>query len=452
MSYKMINTMCVRATAPSGKDPSMTIALQMDDGSDQELKLVLYKVPPKYRVYLEDTMIGSTRVNHLIAAWRKDGEIEAAFWCGIPSDDNDTAKDDNDVYHDVMCDAYRTMMKGRGLSKSLIEVDTDTKPPTTMFDVIPGEYGAAVREATMQEYERNKEACFTTAFRSIEYGSWLDTIAKGGLKLLKDAGVGIAKGIVDAGTKSHSYGYSPVGDEAYFEVISQDGGLLEVMIMETEPSRQPYRRVIGVYNQYPTPICVLCSIAACISINTQIDIEKAYQVVNDVFPIENVPRYGLNPHDAFGKLQEQKVLENCGLSYKAISPTVGNLKKALDNGFPIAVGTIFDNRLDVYEQDLHTPITGPQGGAIRHCITVVGYDDADSTFTFLNSWGPDWGRDGALVVCQDYGGFDVAIVVFPSTAGLVAETLFAAVDIPDNLPTINPNQVNWNLKEDSLAK
>lgn len=34
----------------------------------------------------------------------------------------------------------------------------------------------------------------------------------------------------------------------------------------------------------------------------------------------------------------------------------------------------------------------PRGGG--HCVVCTGYDDADSTFTFINSFGPAWGHHG----------------------------------------------------------
>ena len=38
----------------------------------------------------------------------------------------------------------------------------------------------------------------------------------------------------------------------------------------------------------------------------------------------------------------------------------------------------------------------------RHCVTVVGYNDADKVLRFMNSWGPDWGDEGTGYLPYEY--------------------------------------------------
>ncbi len=57
-----------------------------------------------------------------------------------------------------------------------------------------------------------------------------------------------------------------------------------------------------------------------------------------------------------------------------ITPTVSTLKSLLVSKGPIwAAGTI---------------------GGVGHCIAIVGYDDAQNAFRFINSWGDTWNGDG----------------------------------------------------------
>merc|ERR1719156_138564 len=119
--------------------------------------------------------------------------------------------------------------------------------------------------------------------------------------------------------------------------------------------------------------------------------KEALDEVKYMIPWNSVPRGGLNMPNTFEKLED--VFSKYQLKHKRISPTVLNIKKALDSGFPVMVGTIFDENIFHYQKNLNIPLSGPQGGSLRHCVTIVAYDDADSTFTVLNSWSPSWGRN-----------------------------------------------------------
>lgn len=85
-------------------------------------------------------------------------------------------------------------------------------------------------------------------------------------------------------------------------------------------------------------------------------------------------------------------------SYKSVPTTVEDVKKALAEDYPVIVGfAVFSN----FQVDLQFPgqFDYMLGG---HAVLVVGYDDATQRFTYLNSWGPDWGHGGYGTIPYGY--------------------------------------------------
>jgi len=262
---------------------------------------------------------------------------------------------------------------------------------------------------------RHKKASRDQAFRSISTNvvGMLADAAQTGIKVLADEGLELLV--------SNSFGCSleePLGEEVEIDAPSVK-------------KEQPYTKIRGVFDQRPMSTCVLCSIGAAIHMVTGNSMEEVLKSVTDVIPAVSVPRAGLVMTDAFEQL-EPVFQEHGQLLWKRILPTVDNMKKALDAGIPLVVGTKFDGGIFKYSSNLDTPISGPEGIELMHCVTVVAYDDADSTFTVLNSWSSTWGRNGAMIVEQDYEGFDRAFVIFPQAD----EIAFGAVDITPNLRSI----------------
>ena len=64
---------------------------------------------------------------------------------------------------------------------------------------------------------------------------------------------------------------------------------------------------------------------------------------------------------------------------------------------------------------------------MNHFVTILRYE-ADSTFTAVNSFSANWGRNGASVFEQEYSEIFSCFFIREVTAG--------AADIPENLPTI----------------
>lgn len=106
------------------------------------------------------------------------------------------------------------------------------------------------------------------------------------------------------------------------------------------------------------------------------------------------------PVVAFAEAERYRMQNPVGLELT----NVQQWKHHLNSGQPIAVGISIDRRMfldgraasssgkdfiwqgpDTLDPDL--VITG-------HAVVCAGYDDADSTFLLLNSWGRAWGREG----------------------------------------------------------
>lgn len=84
--------------------------------------------------------------------------------------------------------------------------------------------------------------------------------------------------------------------------------------------------------------------------------------------------------------------------------SVRGIKEHLVKGAPVAIGMMVGQSFmqDMMGQDLWRP--GPmdesQMGMGGHAMAVIGYDDSKygGAFQIMNSWGPEWGKDGVAWV------------------------------------------------------
>ena len=68
------------------------------------------------------------------------------------------------------------------------------------------------------------------------------------------------------------------------------------------------------------------------------------------------------------------------------------MKNHVASGFPIVIGAIVDDAFVRLAQRVYRTRGGAQLGG--RAIVIVGYDDAQSAFKLINSWGKSWGTAG----------------------------------------------------------
>ena len=106
----------------------------------------------------------------------------------------------------------------------------------------------------------------------------------------------------------------------------------------------------------------------------------------------------------------EAALEFEAVSY-ARATTPAAWKQALVSGLPIVFGAMIPGEMIQGEARADGRISVPAnawpapGGG--HAMLIVGYDDADQTWTVRNSWGPEWGDAGHVhvpyAVMERYG-------------------------------------------------
>jgi C1A family cysteine protease len=82
-----------------------------------------------------------------------------------------------------------------------------------------------------------------------------------------------------------------------------------------------------------------------------------------------------------------------------LNDVVTNIKAQLFAGLPVIVATVVD--VNYYNGGFNTTqnpyiwtSSGPIDPRMGHAILIVGYDDANNAFKFINSWGSNWGNNG----------------------------------------------------------
>jgi cathepsin L len=94
-------------------------------------------------------------------------------------------------------------------------------------------------------------------------------------------------------------------------------------------------------------------------------------------------------------------------------PEVSEMKKALCDHGPLAVGIKFTPELASYDGGIFNEHAS---GAVDHAVTLLGWDDSYGAWIVKNSWGPCWG-DTAGWVSPGYDGSKCAA----DTHGLIRE-------------------------------
>lgn len=102
------------------------------------------------------------------------------------------------------------------------------------------------------------------------------------------------------------------------------------------------------------------------------------------------------------------------------------MKQQLSQGCPVVIGMMVGGSFmqDMEGKDVWTPTQDDyrMAGFGGHAMCVIGYDDykAGGAFQLMNSWGPEWGKNGIAWV--PYSAFDFfakeAYAVYPQGAGV----------------------------------
>ena len=92
-----------------------------------------------------------------------------------------------------------------------------------------------------------------------------------------------------------------------------------------------------------------------------------------------------------------KAMQNRGrLAAYAFASTLDSIREWLANHGPVVFGTDWTN--DMFNPDASGFVKPTGGVAGGHCFLCIGYDTANDSFRFRNSWGASWGLSGDFLV------------------------------------------------------
>lgn len=97
--------------------------------------------------------------------------------------------------------------------------------------------------------------------------------------------------------------------------------------------------------------------------------------------------------------------KHLALVYESVNQDLNDLRGCLAAGFPFVFGfTVYASfESDYIARTGHVPMPHWFERVIGgHAVMAVGYDDASSTFTVRNSWGPGWGDGGYFYLPYAY--------------------------------------------------
>jgi C1A family cysteine protease len=115
----------------------------------------------------------------------------------------------------------------------------------------------------------------------------------------------------------------------------------------------------------------------------------------------NPSQFTVKPSDAaYAAAAQEKAL-----NYYSVEITIGDLKQALAQGYPVVIGMQVFQAMESEDvaQSGSVPMPGPYDQSLGgHCVLVVGYDDAKQHLIVRNSWGKDWGLGGYFTLPYAY--------------------------------------------------
>ncbi len=147
----------------------------------------------------------------------------------------------------------------------------------------------------------------------------------------------------------------------------------------------------------------------CIEIDSGCEIRNVMKAVSQYGACEE----NLLPYDIENfKLRPNQICIDDGklkiknFKYLSIDQELNVVKNCIFQGYPILLG------MELYESsgskealesgNIPIPNTDSEEYLGGHCVLLVGYDDINQIFCFLNSWGDDVGDNGYFYVAYDY--------------------------------------------------
>ncbi|HEY73353.1 MAG: hypothetical protein DRJ03_20545 [Chloroflexi bacterium] len=129
------------------------------------------------------------------------------------------------------------------------------------------------------------------------------------------------------------------------------------------------------------------------------------------------------------------------------TPSVDAIKQAIYDHGPVAAAICVNSTFQGYGGGVFNPSATCNG--INHAIVLVGWNDAEQTWTLRNSWGADWGEGGYMRI--RYGvyqvGYAANYVVYTSSTPFVAtDWVYLPLALRDFETTLTYDLANGNFE------
>lgn len=133
-------------------------------------------------------------------------------------------------------------------------------------------------------------------------------------------------------------------------------------------------------------------------------LDVLYPYKNSVSYFQQIPRCDrypkLNIESNFNVLLSTAKLNS--IKEYVFLNSISEVKDALNKGFVVGLGIDIYNNFYSLGSKIYSGRISNESLLGGHFIVITGYDDATSTFEFINSWGDDWGDNGFGLMSYDF--------------------------------------------------